>query len=56
MATNATVFTSPLASVNFGPVNVPQSIDFVLETISQATGWQIFFTLFGLLVAYDQCG
>jgi len=54
-ATNATAFTSPLATIGLGALNVPQPIEYVVETIIQATRWQIFFTVLGLLVAYDQC-
>jgi C-22 sterol desaturase len=55
MATNATTLTSPLATIGLGAVNVPQQVEYVLETIIQASRWQIFFTVLGLLVAYDQC-
>ncbi|KAK0619873.1 cytochrome P450 61 [Immersiella caudata] len=53
-AINATAFTSPLATIGLGSVNVPQPVEYVVETIVQATRWQIFFTALGLLVAYDQ--
>ena len=55
MATNATAFTSPLASLKYGTVNVPPQVEYVVDAIAQASAWQIFFTIFGLLVAYDQC-
>lgn len=54
MATNATTLTSPLATIGLGAVNVPQPVEYVLETIIQASRWQIFFTVLGLLVVYDQ--
>ncbi|KAK3318355.1 cytochrome P450 61 [Apodospora peruviana] len=54
MATNATSFTSPLANVKYGAVNVPPQLEYVFETISNASGWTVFFTILGLLVAYDQ--
>jgi len=54
-AVNATAFTSPLATIGLGSVNVPQPVEYVVEAIVQATPWQIFFTILGLLVAYDQC-
>lgn len=52
---NATAFTSPLASLKYGAVNMPPQVEYLVETISQVTGWQIFFTVLGLLVVYDQC-
>ena len=59
MDVNATSFTSPLASLKYGAVNVPQPIEYaleyVVETVSQITGWQLVFTVLGLLVVYDQC-
>ncbi|KAK0714630.1 cytochrome P450 61 [Lasiosphaeris hirsuta] len=54
MATNATSFASPLASVRFGTVNVPQSLEYVVETLAQTNAWSVFFTLLALLVVYDQ--
>ncbi|KAK4211684.1 cytochrome P450 61 [Rhypophila decipiens] len=54
MATNATSFTSPLASVKYGAVNFPSQLEYVVEAISQASAWSVLFTILGLLVAYDQ--
>ena len=52
---NATTFTSPLATVKYGAVNVPWQLDYVVDAVANAKGWQIVLTLLALLVAYDQC-
>ena len=54
MDTNATSFTSPLAAIKYGAANVPQPLEYVFEVVSRLTGWQLLFTIFALLVAYDQ--
>jgi C-22 sterol desaturase len=59
MATNATAFTSPLASVKYGPVNIPPQLEYVVDyvsnTVSNASMWQIALTLLAIAVVYDQC-
>lgn len=52
---NATSFTSPLATVKYGAVNVPWQLDYVVDAVSNASGWQIALTILALLVVYDQC-
>jgi C-22 sterol desaturase len=52
---NATSFTSPLATVKYGAVNVPWQLDYVVDVVANAKGWQIVLTILALLVAYDQC-
>ncbi|KAJ9143978.1 Cytochrome P450 61 [Coniochaeta hoffmannii] len=51
---NATTFTSPLATVKYGAVNVPWQLDYVVDAVANAKGWQIVLTILALLVAYDQ--
>ncbi|KAK0629779.1 cytochrome P450 [Bombardia bombarda] len=53
-ATSFTSFSSPLATVKFAAASVPPHLEYVFETVSQASGWTIFFSLFLLAVAYDQ--
>lgn len=55
MDTNATSFTSPLATVRYGAVNLPSQLDYVVDAVSKASAWQIVLTVLALLVAYDQC-
>ena len=52
---NATTFTSPLATIKYGAVNVPWQVDYVVDAVSNASGWQIVLAILALLVAYDQC-
>ncbi|KAK3944753.1 cytochrome P450 61 [Diplogelasinospora grovesii] len=54
MDTNTTSFTSPLASVKYGAVNIPPQLEYVFETVSNASAWTIILTVLALLVAYDQ--
>ncbi|KAK1755774.1 cytochrome P450 [Echria macrotheca] len=54
MDANATVFTSTLASIKYGAANVPPQLEYVVDTIAQASAWQLVLTLFAVLVAYDQ--
>ncbi|KAK4204113.1 putative cytochrome P450 E-class, group IV [Triangularia verruculosa] len=54
MASNATSFTSPLATIKYGPVPVPQQLEYALEIVANASIWQILVTLFAVAVAYDQ--
>ena len=54
MDVNATSFTSPLASLKYGPVNLPPQLEFVVDAISNASAWTIIATLLAILVAYDQ--
>ena len=54
MDVNATSFTSPLASLKYGPVNLPPQIEYVVDAISNASAWTIIGTLLAILVAYDQ--
>jgi hypothetical protein len=55
MDTNATAFTSTLAAIKYGAANVPQPVEYVLGVASQLSGWQLLFSFFALLIAYDQC-
>jgi hypothetical protein len=52
---NATAFTSPLATVKYGAVQVPWQLDYVVDAVANAKGWQIVLAILALLVAYDQC-
>lgn len=58
MATNSTAFTSPLASVKYGPVNIPPQLEYVVDyvstTVSNASIWQIALTILAIAVVYDQ--
>lgn len=54
MESNATTFTSVLANAKLGNVNVPPQIDYMIETVTNASAWTILFTLLALAVAYDQ--
>ncbi|KAL0944228.1 cytochrome p450 61 [Colletotrichum truncatum] len=54
MESNATTFTSVLASTKLGNVNIPPQIDYVIERVTNASAWTIFFTLLAIAVAYDQ--
>lgn len=51
---NTTIFTSPLASVNHGPINVPPQVEYVVDAISNISFWTAFWTLLALAVLYDQ--
>lgn len=51
---NATAFTSPLASVNSGAINVSPQVELVLDAISRMSFWTVFWTLLALAVVYDQ--
>lgn len=55
MAANATSFTSPLATVQYGAVNVPRQLEYVVGYVSNASTWTILATILATLVAYDQC-
>lgn len=59
MASNATAFTSPLASVKYGAANIPPQVEYVVNvvsnTISNASIWQILLTALAVAVVYDQC-
>ncbi len=54
MDVNATSFTSPLASLRYGPVNLPPQVEYVVDAISNASAWAIVATILAVLVAYDQ--
>ena len=54
MDTNATSFTSPLANAKYGSVNVPPQIEYIVDAVSNASGWTIAFTVLAVLIAYDQ--
>lgn len=54
MATNATSFTSPLATIKYGAVPVPPQLEYVFEIVANASIWQILVTLLALAVVYDQ--
>ena len=54
MDTNATSFTSPLANAKYGSVNVPPQVEYIIDAVSNASGWTILFTLLAVAVAYDQ--
>jgi hypothetical protein len=53
MASNDS-FTSILANTKYAAVNIPQQIDFVLDTVTNLSPWSILFTVLAVLVAYDQ--
>lgn len=55
MDTNSTGFTSPLASTKYGSVNIPPQLEYVVDAVTNASGWTIALTLLAVLVAYDQC-
>ncbi|KAI1412196.1 cytochrome P450 61 [Hypoxylon sp. FL1857] len=54
MAANATSFSSPLADFKLAAGNLPPQVDYVLDTIANATAMQWTFTLLAIAVAYDQ--
>lgn len=51
---NTTGFTSPLASVNYGAINVPPQVELVVDALSRVSFWTVFWTLLALAVVYDQ--
>lgn len=54
MHPNTTSFTSPLASVNYGSINVPPQVEYVVDALSHVTFWTVFWTVLALAVVYDQ--
>ena len=56
MASNvsSSAFSSMLASSKYGGVALPPQIDYVLDTVSNASIWTILLTLLAVCVAYDQ--
>ncbi|KAH8889779.1 cytochrome P450 [Thozetella sp. PMI_491] len=54
MGTNGTTFTSPLASLKYGPVSLPPQIEFVVDAIANTSIWAVLVTVLAVLVAYDQ--
>ncbi|KAK7734958.1 RNA polymerase C-22 sterol desaturase [Cytospora paraplurivora] len=54
MDANATSFTSPLANAQYGSINVPPQIEYVVDAISKASLWTVLWTLLAIAVAYDQ--
>jgi C-22 sterol desaturase len=55
MVANTTSFTSPLASVQYGAVNLPRPLEPIVEYVSGASSWTILATILATLVVYDQC-
>ena len=57
VSANATAgFTSMLANNKYAAaVNLPQYLDDAIETVQNASAWQILLTLFLMCVLYDQC-
>jgi C-22 sterol desaturase len=53
-ASNATSFTSMLASSRYGGVTLPPQVDLILDTIVNLSPWTLAFTLLAICVAYDQ--
>ena len=47
-------FASPLADSKYAQVTGNSHIEGLLSTISGISGWTIAFTLFAMVVAYDQ--
>lgn len=54
MDVNATSFTSPLANAQYGSINVPPQIEYVVDAISKASVWTVLWTLLAIAVVYDQ--
>ncbi|KAI4865638.1 cytochrome P450 61 [Hypoxylon rubiginosum] len=54
MAANATSFTSPLADFKLAAGSLPPQVDYVVDTIANASIMSWLFTLLALAVAYDQ--
>jgi C-22 sterol desaturase len=54
MSVNATSFTSPLAQAGFASGSLPPQVEYVLETVANASVWTWVFTLLAMAVAYDQ--
>lgn len=52
MAANATSFTSPLADFSVG--GLPPQVDYMVNTIANASVMTWVFTLIAVAVAYDQ--
>ncbi|PSS02118.1 cytochrome P450 61 [Coniella lustricola] len=51
---NSTLITSPLASVNYGPINVPPQVEYVVDAISRMSFWTAFWTVLAVAIVYDQ--
>lgn len=54
MDANTTSFTSPLANAQYGSINVPPQIEYVVDAVSHASLWTVFWTLLAIAVVYDQ--
>lgn len=54
MDPNTTSFTSPLANAQYGSINVPPQVEYVVDAISHASIWTVLWTLLALAVVYDQ--
>lgn len=54
MDSNITGFASPLASVNYGSINVPPQIEYVVDALSRISFWTVFWTILAIAVVYDQ--
>lgn len=53
-ANTTTDFTSVLATAKYASVNVPPQLDYVVETITNASIWSVLVTIFAMCVVYDQ--
>lgn len=51
---NITAFTSPLASANYGAINVPPQVELVVDALSRVSFWTVLWTVLALAVVYDQ--
>lgn len=51
---NITAFTSPLASANYGAINVPPQVELVVDALSRVSFWTVLWTALALAVVYDQ--
>lgn len=54
MATNATAFASPLANANYGNMNLPPQVEYIVDAVSNVSFWTAIWTLLALAVVYDQ--
>lgn len=51
---NTTAFASPLASANYGAINVPPQVELVVDALSRVSFWTVLWTALALAVVYDQ--
>ena len=55
MASQNVSFASPLADAKYAQILGSPQISGFLTKLSEVSGWTVAFTIFLVLVAYDQC-